>query len=82
VDPEPWKYIPELQRRIKINNSLMKILKESLDLEFRTNVILPSVFELEAPAKSPPKKLPKKKWEGADHPPRYMKENPYRKSLC
>jgi hypothetical protein len=53
VDSQPWNYIPEFQRRIKINNALMTILKEASKLDFRTNVILPSIFELERPESMP-----------------------------
>lgn len=46
TDPDQFKYIPELERRVKLNNSLMTAVKEALDLKFRIEVIIPSVFEL------------------------------------
>lgn len=47
TSPDAFQYIPELQRRIKLNNLLMSALREARSLSYRTDLILPCLFELE-----------------------------------
>lgn len=47
MDDTEYAYIPEFQRRIKINNSIITHFPQSRSLHFRNDILLQALFELE-----------------------------------